>query len=166
MNPEILTTVGVGIAILAAVLPAILYLSKRIDEQGRETNKRIDEQGKEQAKFREDMAGRMGKLEGLLEGLREAITGRRAADLAVAFPTIPCQDTPHHSVYLFLTVAVTGSGSWQQFPLTPGLEGILPWWRARRPLSQGNMPRDSWGTDLNLSPLSSNPAIITVLTSI
>ncbi len=79
MNPEILTTVGVGIAILAAVLPAILYLSKRIDEQGRETNKRIDEQGKEQAKFREDMAGRMGKLEGLLEGLREAITGRRAA---------------------------------------------------------------------------------------
>ncbi len=45
-------------------------------------------------------------------------------------------------------------------PLTPGLEGILPSWRARRPPSQGNRPRDSWGTDLNLSPPSS------VLTSI
>lgn len=75
MNPGILTTVGVGITILAVILPAILYLSKRIDDQ----NQRIEDQSKEQAKFREEMAGRMGKLEGLLEGLREAITGRRAA---------------------------------------------------------------------------------------
>lgn len=79
MTPEVWTTVGVGAAILAVIVPALLHLSRRIDEQGKEINKRIDEQGKEQAQFREDMAGRMGKLEGLLEGLREAITGKRAA---------------------------------------------------------------------------------------
>ena len=86
MNPEIWTTIGVGAAILAIVVPALLHLSGRIDEQGKELTEhyralsgRIDDQGKEQSKFREDMAGRMGKLEGLLEGLREAITGKRAA---------------------------------------------------------------------------------------
>ena len=101
MTPEIWTTIGVGAALLAAIVPALLYLARRIDEQGKEINKRIDEQGKEinkrideqskeinrrideqgkeQSQFREDIAGRMGKLEGLLEGLREAITGKRAA---------------------------------------------------------------------------------------
>ena len=97
MNPEIWTTIGVGAALLAVIVPTLLHLSGRIDEQGKEMreqgqvlskrigeqgkeiNARIDEQGKEQAQFREDMAGRMGKLEGLLEGLREAITGKRAA---------------------------------------------------------------------------------------
>ena len=108
MTPEIWTTIGVGAALLAVIVPTLLHLSgrideqgkemreqgqvlskrigeqgkeinARIDEQGKEINARIDEQGKEQAQFREDMAGRMGKLEGLLEGLREAITGKRAA---------------------------------------------------------------------------------------
>ena len=100
MNPEILTTLGVGTAIIAVVLPAILYLSGRIDETNKridetnrsvaeyakETNKRfdevnrhVDEQSREQAAFREDVAGRMGKLEGLLEGLRELIINKRAA---------------------------------------------------------------------------------------
>ena len=119
MSPEILTMLltmlGVGIAIIAVIVPAILYLSRRIDgyaketnkridetnssmaeyaketnkridetnssmaEHAKETNKRIDEQSREQAAFREDMAGRMGKLEGLLEGLRESIINKRAA---------------------------------------------------------------------------------------
>ena len=104
MSLEILTTLGVGIALSAVVVPAILYLSARIDdvnkridelaketsrsigEQATETNKRTDEvnrhadeQGREQAAFREDVAGRIGKLEGLLEGLRELIIDKRAA---------------------------------------------------------------------------------------
>ena len=83
MTPEIWTTI---IGIISAVIAIATFihfsqrglrsdLNKRIDDLAR----RIDEQGKEQSKFREDMAGRMGKLEGLLEGLREAITGRRSA---------------------------------------------------------------------------------------
>ena len=125
MNPEILTTLGVGIAIIAVVLPAILYLSGRIDETNKridetnkridetnrsmaeyakeinrsmaeyaketnkrfdetnkrfdEVNRRVDEQSREQAAFREDVVGRMGRLEGLLEGLRELIINKRAA---------------------------------------------------------------------------------------
>jgi len=72
-------------------------LRDRIDAQGRETNERIDVHGKEtseqlgQLRDRIDAQGRetteqlgqlrerMARLEGLLEGLREAITGKRAA---------------------------------------------------------------------------------------
>ena len=143
MNPEILTTLGVGIANIAVVLPVILYLSGRIDETNKridetnrsmaeyakeinrsmveyaketskrfdetskridetnrsmaeyaketnkrfdetnkrfdEVNRRVDEQSREQAAFREDVVGRMGRLEGLLEGLRELIINKRAA---------------------------------------------------------------------------------------
>ena len=50
-------------------------LGKRIDGVGETLGKRIDGVEKGQAELRE----RMAKLEGLLEGLREAISGRRAA---------------------------------------------------------------------------------------
>ena len=48
---------------------------RRIDGVGETLGKRIDGVEKGQAELRE----RMAKLEGLLEGLREAISGRRAA---------------------------------------------------------------------------------------
>ena len=101
---EILTTLGVGIAIIAVVVPAVLYLSariddvnKRIDEQAKETNRsfdeqaketnrrfdemnrRFDEQAKETSRRFEDVAGRIGRQEGLLEGLRDLLTGKRAS---------------------------------------------------------------------------------------
>ncbi len=48
---------------------------RRIDGVGDTLGKRVDGVEKGQAELRE----RMAKLEGLLEGLREAISGRRAA---------------------------------------------------------------------------------------
>ncbi len=61
-------------------------LRERIDSQGKENNEqlgqlreRIDSQGKENNEQLGQLRERMAKLEGLLEGLREAITGKRAA---------------------------------------------------------------------------------------
>ena len=54
-------------------------LRKRIDAQGEDLRNRIDAQGKETAEQLGQVRERMAKLEGLLEGLREAITGKRAA---------------------------------------------------------------------------------------
>ena len=61
-------------------------LRDRIDARGKETSRqlgelrdRIDAQGKETTDQLGQLRERMAKLEGLLEGLREAITGKRAA---------------------------------------------------------------------------------------
>lgn len=54
-------------------------LRNRIDAQGEDLRNRIDAQGKETAEQLGQLRERMAKLEGLLEGLREAITGKRAA---------------------------------------------------------------------------------------
>ena len=50
-------------------------LRKRIDAQSEDLRKRIDAQSEQMGLLRE----RMAHLEGLLEGLREAITGKRVA---------------------------------------------------------------------------------------
>ena len=52
---------------------------ERIDAQGEQLRERIDAQGKETGEQIGQLRERMAKLEGLLEGLREAITGKRAA---------------------------------------------------------------------------------------
>ena len=52
---------------------------ERIDAQGEQLRERIDAQGKETREQIGQLRERMAKLEGLLEGLREAITGKRAA---------------------------------------------------------------------------------------
>ena len=62
------TVVGMGVTILIAIGASFQMLRDRIDAQGKETSEQM-------AQLRE----RMAKLEGLLEGLREAITGKRAA---------------------------------------------------------------------------------------
>ena len=61
-------------------------LRDRIDSQSKENNEqlvqlreRIDAQSKENNEQLGQLRERMAKLEGLLEGLREAITGKRAA---------------------------------------------------------------------------------------
>ena len=54
-------------------------LRERIDAQGQELRERIDAQGQELREQSSQLRERMAKLEGLLEGLREAITGKRAA---------------------------------------------------------------------------------------
>ena len=98
------TVIGTGVAILAAIGTAFWsmrgetrVLQARIDAQGQNFKARLDEQGEElrvHLKVRERTFGsainaqgeqmillreRMAHLEGLLEGLREAITGTRAA---------------------------------------------------------------------------------------
>ena len=54
-------------------------LRERIDAQGKDLRERIDAQGKGTGEQIGQLRERMAKLEGLLEGLREAITGKRAA---------------------------------------------------------------------------------------
>ena len=54
-------------------------LRERIDAQGEQLRERIDAQGKETGEQIGQLRERMAKLEGLLEGLREAVTGKRAA---------------------------------------------------------------------------------------
>ena len=54
-------------------------LRRRIDDEGEELRRRIDAQGKETGGQMGLLRERMAHLEGLLEGLREAITGKRVA---------------------------------------------------------------------------------------
>lgn len=83
----VLAAMGAVAAVLLGVWGIVARydsrLRDRIDARGTVTSRqlgelrdRIDAQGKEMT---EQLRERMAKLEGLLEGLREAITGKRAA---------------------------------------------------------------------------------------
>ena len=72
METAILPTVLTAMSAVAAVLLGVWGIVARYDARMRD---RIDAQSREIGLLRE----RMAKLEGLLEGLREAITGKRAA---------------------------------------------------------------------------------------
>ena len=63
MTPESWTVIGTGIVILAAIVTSNRQLRGEMNEMRGEISR---------------LRERMAKLEGLLEGLREAITGRRA----------------------------------------------------------------------------------------
>ena len=97
MTPEAWTVIGTGVVILIAIATSHRHLRAEIkavrDELRTETSEKIDGL---RAEMNEKMNGlharmdrmqaeigalreRMAKLEGLLEGLREAITGRQAA---------------------------------------------------------------------------------------
>ena len=65
--------VGIGLAVL--IVHSTARLERCIDRVEDSLGRRIDGVEKGQVELRE----RMAKLEGLLEGLREAISGRRAA---------------------------------------------------------------------------------------
>ncbi len=71
MTPEVWTIVGTGIALAAIILGSAR--TQRQDSQG--IRREIEKLKDGLAELREHMA----KLEGLLEGLREAIAGRHAA---------------------------------------------------------------------------------------
>ena len=95
--PTLLSAVGVVAAVLPGVWGIVARyavrvedrmerMRDRIDVQRQETieqlghlRDRIDAQGKETGEQLGQLRERMAKLEGLLEGLREAITGKRAA---------------------------------------------------------------------------------------
>lgn len=80
------TVVVTGVTILVAIGTVSWRLESCLDAQRRElrtemkdgladVRKRLDAHGDEVGRLRE----RMARLEGLLEGLRDAITGKRAA---------------------------------------------------------------------------------------
>ncbi len=82
-SPGIIPIVLTGMGMVAAVLLGVWGIVARYDDRVRNRmdalRDRIAAQGKETAEQLGQLRERMAKLEGLLEGLREAITGKRAA---------------------------------------------------------------------------------------
>ena len=82
-SPGIIPTLLTGMGMVAAVLLGVWGIVARYDDRVRNRmdalRDRIDAQGRETAEQLGQLRERMAKLEGLLEGLREAITGKRAA---------------------------------------------------------------------------------------
>ena len=79
MTPEAWTVIGTGVVILIAVATSHRHLR---DEFRREMRAFRDEIRGEMNQIHAEVGSlreRMARLEGLLEGLREAITGRKAA---------------------------------------------------------------------------------------
>ena len=82
-SPGIIPIVLTGMGMVAAVLLGVWGIVARYDDRVRNRmdalRDRIDAQGKETTEQLGQLRERMAKLEGLLEGLLEAITGKRAA---------------------------------------------------------------------------------------
>ena len=86
MDATAWTVVGAAIAILVALGTSfrslrqeLRSLRQEMHAQGENLRERIDAQGKETGEQISQLRERMAHLEGLLEGLREAITGKRVA---------------------------------------------------------------------------------------
>ena len=75
MTPEAWTVIGTGVVILIAIAASNRQLRGEINALRDQMTSRMDGMHAEIGRLRE----RMAKLEGLLEGLREAITGKRVA---------------------------------------------------------------------------------------
>ena len=75
MSPEIWTMIGLSLALAGLILAQYRFTRQNINRVEEKLEKKIEAIREEISTLRECMA----KLEGLLEGLREAITGRRAA---------------------------------------------------------------------------------------
>ncbi len=84
MDATAWTVVGAAIAILVAIRTSFRSLRDELRAQGKDLRERIDAQSEQMGLLRE----RMAHLEGLLEGLREAI--KRSPHLHAA-------DVPHAS---------------------------------------------------------------------
>ena len=82
-SPAIIPTVPTAMGAVAAVLLGVWGIVARYDSRVRDRmdalRDRMDIQGKETSEQLGQLRERMAKLEGLLEGLRKAITGKRAA---------------------------------------------------------------------------------------
>ncbi len=86
MDATAWTVVGAAIATLVAIGASFRSLRDEMRAQGKDLNARLDAQGEDMRKrldAQSEQIGllreRMAHLEGLLEGLREAITGKRVA---------------------------------------------------------------------------------------
>ena len=82
MDASTITILAAILAIGVALAGLILRQGLRLDARIEQTNERIERTNERIGRVEQgqaDLRERMAKLEGLLEGLREAIAGRRAA---------------------------------------------------------------------------------------
>ena len=75
VTPEAWTVIGTGVVILIAIAASNRQLRGEMNALRDQMTDRMDGMHAEIGRLRE----RMAKLEGLLEGLREAVTGRQVA---------------------------------------------------------------------------------------
>ena len=75
MTPEAWTVIGTGVVILIAIAAISRQLRGEMNALRDQMTDRMNGMQAEIGRLRE----RMAKIEGLLEGLREAIAGRKAA---------------------------------------------------------------------------------------
>ena len=75
MTPEAWTVIGTGVVILIAIAASNRQLRGEMNALRDQMTDRMNDMQAEIGRLRE----RMAKIEGLLEGLREAITGKRVA---------------------------------------------------------------------------------------
>ena len=73
MSPELIAILTIGVSLGGGQLATVLWVAGRFERIEREMADRFKQVGKEMADLRE----RLARLEGLLDGLREAISGRR-----------------------------------------------------------------------------------------
>ena len=75
MTPEAWTVIGTGVVILIAIAASNRQLRSEMYRHHEQLSDRVNGIHAEIGRLRE----RMAKLEGLLEGLREAVSGRKVA---------------------------------------------------------------------------------------
>ena len=75
MTPELIAIIAVGLTVVGVVLRQGSRLDKRIDDLKQEVSERFKSLEDRMTQVEKQQA----KLEGLLEGLREALTYNRAA---------------------------------------------------------------------------------------
>ena len=75
MTPELIAIIAVGVALAGLILHQGLRLDRRIDDLKQEFSERFKSLEDRMTQIEKQQA----KLEGLLEGLREALTYNRAA---------------------------------------------------------------------------------------
>ena len=75
MTPELIAVITIGIGLAGLILRQGQRLERRIDRLEEQTNERLSKLEQRMA----TMEIQQAKLEGLLEGLREAVTHPRAA---------------------------------------------------------------------------------------
>ena len=73
MSPELIAILTIGVSLGGGQLATARWVSGRFDRIRDETNSRFERVTSETA----DLRQRLARLEGLLEGLRDAISARR-----------------------------------------------------------------------------------------
>ena len=79
MTPDSWTIIGTGIVILIAIATSNYRLRNEIRSEIRDVRGEVKELRERMIRLETELRERMAKVEGLLEGLREAISGRHVA---------------------------------------------------------------------------------------